>query len=77
MTADRKLSQYKCRCLDRMSQEDRRRLLEIALDRLLETEEIGFRMDGDELQKDGDDECFYWKSNGEDLLTEGTDHDRR
>jgi hypothetical protein len=66
------LSQYKSRCLDRMSQEDRRRLLEIALDRLLETEEIGFRIDGDEQQKDGDDECFYWKSNGEDLLAERT-----
>ena len=61
-------SDYKKRALYRMAHEDRWRLLEIALDRLLELEEIGFRMDGDELQADGDDECFYWKSNGEDLL---------
>lgn len=69
------LTQHKKRLLARMDRGDCHRLLEIALARLLELEEIGFRIDGDELQSDGDDECFYWKSNGEDMLAAKDNHD--
>lgn len=59
---------------DKQSREDKDRMAKVAIERLMESEEISFRID-DSVVTDNDpipedevvEECLYWSSCGEDI----------
>lgn len=55
--------------MNRLRWSECRKLAEIALERLIETEEVRFREDdATEDPEDVIDECFYWVGSGDNLL---------
>ena len=52
-----------------LTSHDRRRLLDIVIERLIETEELKFRSD-DTDTLGWSEECFYWPGSGDNVLEE-------